>query len=206
MITTVVLDIGNVIATFYPEVYISQFITKTGEINYYKNICFCSDEWCAGDYGTMSRSEIIDAICQKYPEDAETVRTIMENCDDMLRPSKKTADVVKRLTDAGIEVYYLSNTNEHAFEYMFREFEVFRYMKGGIASYKDGVVKPGKEIFELFLKRYGKSADECIFVDDIPKNTAGARSVGFSTVTLKNIEDLEMELCKIPELKKALIG
>lgn len=204
MITTVVLDIGNVIASFYSDIYVAQFIHRKGEIDYFNNICFRSREWVAGDYGTMTRAEIIDAICKKYPEDAEKVREIMENCDDMLRPSRKNTAVVRRLTEAGIEVYFLSNTNEHAFEYMEKSFEIFKYMKGGIASYRDGVIKPGREIFELFLKRFGKHAEECVFVDDSPNNTESARNIGYSTVTLKNMDDLEEELSKFPDLHKIL--
>ena len=204
MINTVVLDIGNVLVTFYSDIYVSQFITKKGEIDYFNHICFRSEEWVAGDYGTMTRNEIIDAICKKDPDDAETVHTLMDNCDDMLRPSKQNTDIVKRLSEAGVEVYYLSNTNEHAFEYMSKTFEIFKYMKGGIASYQDGVVKPGREIFELFLSRYGKKAEECVFADDSPRNTASARMLGYNTITLKNMEDLGKELSKFPELAKII--
>ena len=204
MIKNVVLDIGNVLVSFYPDVYISQFITKKGEIDYYNHICFRSEEWKCGDYGTKNRGEIIDAICAKYPNDAENVRTIMENCDDMLRVSKKNTELVKRLKAAGVGVYYLSNTNDHAFEYMTSAYEIFSCMDGGIASYLDGVVKPRREIFELFLSRYGKRAEECVFVDDTPINVDAAVTVGFNGIVLKNIEDLEEELCKFPELRTVL--
>ena len=204
MIKNVVLDIGNVLVSFYPDIYISQFITKKGEIDYYEQICFKSAEWKCGDLGTKSRGEIIDAICEKYPDDAEKVREIMANCDDMLRVSKKNTDLIKRLKAAGIGVYYLSNTNDHAFEFMTSTYEVFSYMDGGIASYRDGVIKPSADIFELFLSRYGKTAEECVFVDDMPQNVAGARAVGLHGIVLKNIDDLEVELCKYPEIAEAL--
>ena len=204
MIKNVVLDIGNVLVSFYPDIYISQFITKKGEIDYYEQICFKSAEWKCGDLGTKTREEIIDAICEKYPDDAEKVREIMANCDDMLRVSKKNTDLIKRLKAAGIGVYYLSNTNEHAFEFMTSTYEVFSYLDGGIASYRDGVIKPSADIFELFLSRYGKTAEECVFVDDMPQNVDGAKAVGLHGIVLKNIDDLEDELCKYPEIREAL--
>ena len=204
MIKNVVLDIGNVLVSFYPDIYISQFITKKGEIDYYNHICFKSVEWKCGDLGTKTRGEIIDAICEKYPDDAEKVREIMASCDDMLRVSKKNTDLIKRLKTAGIGVYYLSNTNEHAFEFMTSTYEVFSYLDGGIASYRDGVIKPNADIFELFLSRYGKKADECVFVDDMPSNVDGAKAVGLHGIVLKNIDDLEVELCRYPEIREAL--
>lgn len=200
MIKTVVLDIGNVTASFYSDIYVSQFVHRKGEIDYFNNICFRSPEWIAGDKGTMSRAEIIEAICKKYPEDAEMVREIMENCDEMLRTPKETTALIKKLNEAGVGVYFISNTNESAVQYMTSNLEVFKYMKGGIASYQDKLMKPNREIFDLFLSRYGQKAEECVFVDDNPTNTEAARNLGFNTVTLKNMDDLERELSKFPEL------
>lgn len=204
MIKNVVLDIGNVMVTYYPDIYISNFVDRKGEIDYFNHICFKSDEWKAGDLGNMTREQTIDALCKKYPADAEMIHTIMDNCDDMLRASKKNTALLKKLHEAGVNIYYLSNTNPHAFEYMTATHEFFKYMDGGIASYKHGVLKPGKDIFNLFLELYGKKAEECVFVDDTPVNTAGAASVGYATITLKNIEDLADELAKFPELAQII--
>ena len=204
MIKTVVLDIGNVIASFYSDIYVSQFVHRKGEIDYFNYICFRSPEWVAGDKGTMTRAEIIEAICKKYPEDADKVREIMGNCDEMLRTSKETTELIKKLDEAGVGVYFISNTNESAFEYMTANLEAFRYIKGGIASYQDKLTKPNREIFELFLSRYGQKAEECVFVDDGPRNTEAARNLGFKTVTLKNMDDLERELSKFPELAEII--
>ena len=104
MIKTVVLDIGNVIASFYSDIYVSQFVHRKGEIDYFNYICFRSPEWVAGDKGTMTRAEIIDAICEKYPEDADKVREIMGNCDEMLRTPKATTALIKKLSESGIGV------------------------------------------------------------------------------------------------------
>ena len=204
MIKTVVLDIGNVIASFYSDIYVSQFVHRKGEIDYFNYICFRSPEWVAGDKGTMTRAEIIDAICKKYPEDADKVREIMGNCDEMLRTSKETTALIKKLDEAGIGVYFISNTNESAFEYMTANLEVFKYIKGGIASYQDKLTKPNREIFDLFLSRYGQKPEECVFVDDGPRNTEAARNLGFKTVTLKNMDDLTAELSKFPELYEVI--
>lgn len=45
MIKNVIFDIGNVLVTFYPDLYIAQFVHRKGEIDYYNNICFRSPEW-----------------------------------------------------------------------------------------------------------------------------------------------------------------
>lgn len=203
MIKNVVLDIGNVMVWFYPDLYVSQFVDRKGEIDYFRRICFGA-EWSAGDRGEMSREEIIEAICKKYPADAEMIHTIMDNCDETLRASKKNTALLKKLHEAGIGVYYLSNVGEQAFEYMNATHEFFQYMDGGIASYREGLLKPDPAIFELFLKRYGKRAEECVFVDDTPVNAEAAAALGFHGVILKNVDDLTDELKKIDELAKII--
>jgi putative hydrolase of the HAD superfamily len=204
MIKNIVLDIGNVMVTFYPDLYISGFVYKKGEIDFLNKICFNSAEWKLGDVGESSRKDIIEAICKKYPSDAEAIHAVMDNCDEMLRASKKNTELLKKLHGAGVGVYFLSNTNPEAFEYMTSHHEFFNYMDGGIASFKEGLVKPSEDIFKLFLERYGKNAEECVFVDDTPVNVDAAASVGFNTVVLKNIDDLSAELCAYPELAKII--
>ena len=205
MIKNVVLDIGNVMVTFYPDLYIAQFADRKGEIDYFNHICFKSAEWKAGDQGAMSRRESIEAICRKYPADSEMIHRIMDNCDEMLRASQQNTRLLKKLHEAGVGVYYLSNTNPQAFSYMTGTHEFFRYMDGGIASFREGVMKPGREIFELFLSRYGKEAAECVFVDDTPINVEAAQALGYNGIILKNIDDLPRELCRYPELAAIIL-
>ena len=206
MITHVVLDIGNVMVTYYPDIYIAQFVDCKGEIDYFNHICFKSPEWKAGDMGAMSRLESIEAICRKYPQDEAMIHTVMDHCDEMLRASKTNTRLLKKLHDAGVGVYYLSNTNPHAFAYMTSTHEFFQYMDGGVASFQEGVMKPGKEIFELFLERYEKDAAQCVFVDDTPINVEAAQAVGYEGIILKNIDDLAKELCRYPELAQIING
>ena len=200
MIKNVVLDLGNVMVRFYPDLYIAQFVERKGEIEYFKRITFAGPEWLAGDRGEMSREEIIEAICKKYPADAEMIHTVMDNCDETLRASKKNTALVKKLHEAGIGVYYLSNMSDRSFAYINETHEFPRYMDGGIVSYRHGLLKPDPAIFEKFLSVYGKNAEECVFVDDTPVNAESAAALGFHTVILKNIDDLTDELAKFEEL------
>ena len=124
--------------------------------------------------------------------------------DPAASTSQKNTALLKKLHEAGIGVYYLSNIGEQAFGYLTNTHEFFQYMDGGIASYREGLLKPDPAIFELFLERYGKRAQECVFVDDTPVNAEAAASLGFHSVILKNIDDLTDELKKIDELAKII--
>ena len=204
MIQNVVFDIGNVLVSYRPDVYLSKFVEDQEEIAYFQSICFGSEEWLAGERGLMDRGDIIEAICRKHPREAQRIRAIMEPCDSMLCASASNTAVVKKLYEAGIGTYYLSNTNDHAFQYMVSTHAFFQYMNGGVVSYEHGILKPSYEIFHLFLDCFSLPVESCVFVDDSPLNTRAAADVGFQTVTLSHINDLREELSRFPVLTALL--
>ena len=63
-----------------------------------------------------------------------------------------------------------------------------------------GVRKPEPEIYELALTGLGLSAAECVFIDDIERNCAGAREVGIQAVVYRDVEQA------ISEVRAALGG
>ena len=42
--------------------------------------------------------------------------------------------------------------------------------------------KPGPEIFALALRRFGVAPADCLFIDDVAANVAGARAAGLAAV------------------------
>ncbi len=89
----------------------------------------------------------------------------------------------------------LSNTNEIHFEQKAQEefsklgYRVEDYFDKCYLSYKLGVAKPQKEIFEHVLKEEGTPASEILFLDDGPRNIEIAKSMGFQTYLVKEYED-----------------
>jgi putative hydrolase of the HAD superfamily len=51
-----------------------------------------------------------------------------------------------------------------------------------VFSYKVGVRKPQRAIFDLAAERSGTAARDCILIDDLPVNCNGARAAGWLTV------------------------
>ena len=80
----------------------------------------------------------------------------------------------------------LSNTNALHMEYVFREFPVIRDFDGHILSHEVGLMKPDPRIYELTLQRYGLTAEQTIFIDDLAANCAGARAVGLQAIQCNN--------------------
>ncbi len=44
------------------------------------------------------------------------------------------------------------------------------------------LTKPDRAIFDLALRRFGVAARDCLFIDDVAANVAGARAAGIAAV------------------------
>lgn len=204
MIDTLVFDIGNVLVNWYPLDYVKTITADEAEAKELTAIVFEGPEFKKGDHGDYTRAQTREALLARYPERAAVIGRILDGCDDILTASPENTRLLRELKEAGFSLYYLSNTNPSAFDYMSRTHEFFRYMDGGIASFKVHLLKPDPAIFRLFAETYRKDPRQCVFVDDTPANTAAAADCGFGTVTLKTIPSMREELMKWEEVRAAL--
>ena len=97
MIQNVVLDIGNVLVNYYPLNYIRQFTADEAEVQRLHDRIFLSDPWKAGDAGSLTRQETIDALCAQYPDDAAAIRRVMDRCDEMLTAVEENTALLRDL-------------------------------------------------------------------------------------------------------------
>jgi len=58
-------------------------------------------------------------------------------------------------------------------------------------------MKPDPRIFELALQRFGIKAEETVFIDDNPKNVAGANALGIRGILFEGKDKLQLELEKL---------
>jgi putative hydrolase of the HAD superfamily len=103
-----------------------------------------------------------------------------------LRPHYKTA--------------LLSNAWSDAREAFSRKYRLDEIMDAIIVSAEEGLAKPDPRIFQLAAERLGVRPDECIFVDDVLDNVAGAQSI-----SMKGVQFISTEQC-IADVKSLLVG
>jgi len=89
-------------------------------------------------------------------------------------------------------LYLLSNTNEVHWEHLQDTYNVARHFDELILSYKVGLKKPDRSIYEEVLTRSGLSADQCLFVDDLEENVRAACEVGMQTIRFTSATDLKV--------------
>jgi glucose-1-phosphatase len=91
-------------------------------------------------------------------------------------------------------IYLLSNTNEVHYEWLQAHYNVARHFDELILSYKVGCSKPDPEIYQEVLRRAGRPAQDCLFIDDLEANIRAAQALGMGTIHFKGVADLKQQL------------
>jgi putative hydrolase of the HAD superfamily len=126
----------------------------------------------------------------------------VEDTDDLVNrlfagmgPDEPMIEAVKKAKRSGIKTGLISNSwgdgryDRDSFEEMF---------DGVVISGEVGMHKPEPDIFLLGAERIGLPAEECVFVDDLRENCAGAEAVGMTAILHRGSDGT------LPELERLL--
>ena len=69
-----------------------------------------------------------------------------------------------------------------------------KHMNGLLYSFEVQQVKPEPEIFQTLFTRFDLRAEECVFMDDNPKNVEAASRLGIHAIRFTAKEEAEREL------------
>lgn len=194
MIKNIIFDIGNVLCAFRWREYFLEF-GYSGEIfERLAKATALNEDWNEFDRGALSREEILQLFVENDPGIEKEIRETLTNIERLLARYEYAVPWVQELKEKGYHCYYLSNFSLPAWEDCQHVLDFIPYMDGGILSYRDKVIKPSPEIYELLLERYGLQAEECVFLDDTEKNILAAREAGMYGIVFENKEQAIKEL------------
>lgn len=193
MIKNIIFDLGNVLIHFKPDEFINKNIKEEYKDKFY-NIVFKGQEWIDLDRGTLEYSEAIKIFSEKLPECSEEIKKLFDNYIlDVLEPFEKNIEIMKSLKRK-YNLYILSNFHYPAFDYIFKNWEFFKYFDGKIVSGYCHLLKPEEEIYKLLCSTYSLKPCESIFIDDTKINIEMAEKLGIKGIHLTDINLLEKEL------------
>ena len=115
----------------------------------------------------------------------------------------RNLDILRKLKVQGYKLILLSNTNPFMMSWgLSGEFDgngnsLESYFDSLYLSYKLGVMKPNKKIFQYIIDNEKIQPSESLFIDDGERNINAARLLGFKTLCPINGEDWTKELIEI---------
>src|SRR5262249_4300901 len=113
---------------------------------------------------------------------------------EALEPNPEMIELMRELKAAGFQMAMLTN-NVREWEPLWRSMlpvdEIFETV---VDSGFVGCRKPESKIYALTLEQIGRTADECLFVDDVLVNVEGARKAGLHAVHFQENEQAIAEI------------
>ena len=161
----IIFDIGNVLLSFHPEEFLSQYYDKKvmGDL---MTIIFCSDDWIQLDLGNITIEEIASKLAYEHPDYHDEIIFILKNWTKMMLPIKENVEILYQLKDKGYPLYILSNFHSEAIQEMFDKYDFFQLFDGKVISAYEHTIKPSYKIYQILLDRYHLIADESLFIVD----------------------------------------
>lgn len=197
MITTIIFDIGNVLAGFAWKEYFQGFGYSKETLGRIAAATVESGVWKEYDRGFLTDDALMDAFIANDRGIEKELREALGNIRGMLVKYDYAIPWVKELKEKGYRVLVLSNFASCAFRDCQDVLGFMEYVDGGILSFREKLVKPQPEIYRLLIDRYGLIPEECVFLDDTKENLTAAEKFGIRTIHFKSREQAVEELSEM---------
>ena len=198
MINTIIFDIGMVLVYFrWKELY-AELGFKGEKFDIIANATVHNPWWNEFDKGLMSVEDVVEKYAQEAPQYKEDIAKIYEHTEEFIELFEYSIPWIQELKEKGYKVYVLSNWSEPAYEAnKDTHLRFLREMDGGILSFREGMIKPDRKIYQLLCDRYHIQPQEAVFLDDNLANIKGAEEFGLHAIHFRNYEQAKKELDKL---------
>ncbi len=192
-VTTVIFDIGNVLTDFCWERHYKKFGFSPEVYEKVADATVRSKAWGEFDRG-LPEEEVLRMFIENDPSVEAEIRQVFANIADTIHMYDTTIPWIMDLKSKGYRVLILSNLSNKTLTECADDMKFLNYIDGGILSFRDGVVKPEPEIYQLLIDRYFLKPEECVFLDDRRENIEAAKAFGMHGIVIKTREEALKEL------------
>ena len=194
-VDAVVFDLGNVLIRWDPHPAIAATVGPEQATRFLADEAFSFAEWNhAQDAGRDWQQAEDDAIAA-HPQWQDAIRGYRQNFGASLTGQiDDTVALLHELHTAGVPLYALTNWSAELFPRALDRFDFLDLFEDIIVSGEEEVAKPDPEIFEVLEDRIGHSLDDCVFIDDSPRNVEAAAAAGMDAIHFTDTGHLREDL------------
>jgi putative hydrolase of the HAD superfamily len=197
LIRTIVFDFGNVIGFFDYRLTLERLTAHTDlSADALRAAYYGGDLEAAYDAGRLDTQAFLRRLCEigKLRCAPEVVAAAWA---DIFRPNPDVCALLPVLKPR-YRLLLASNTNElHSRQFRRQFAEHLRYFDALVLSHEIGCRKPEPAFFVYCRKLAGCAPQECLFIDDLATNVAGARQLGWHGIVYQDIADLKARLTEL---------
>src|SRR2546421_7051854 len=191
----IVFDFGGVLIDWNPRYLYQKLFADDAEAmeRFLDEIGF--DAWNLEQDRGRAFAVAVSELSERFPHYADFIRAYDERWEESIGGAiEATVALLGALKQAGYALFGLSNWSAETFRRIRPRFPFFAWFDAIILSGEVQIIKPDPRIYAILLKRIGRPAAECLFIDDSPANVAVAEQLGFKTILFESPEQLADEL------------
>jgi 2-haloacid dehalogenase len=192
-VTTVVLDLGNVLVRWDPRLPFAGWLSDAEVLRFFDDVDFpaLNLRQDAGRPWAQARAE----VAATHPEHVAALDRYVERFADSLPgPVPGSAELVEELRAAGVRLLGLTNWSAQTFPHAVPAAPAIGLLEDVLVSGHEGIAKPDPAIFRLLAERYGLDPARTLFADDSPRNVAAAAAEGYVAVLFTDAATLRADL------------
>ena len=204
MIRNIVFDLGGVIMTICQEEAIKRFKSiGLKNVENYLNPYTQTDIFGDIEEGKISAEQFREKLSELIGKEVTYEECKFAWLGYRQDVPLRNLDILRKLKVQGYKLILLSNTNPFMMSWgLSGEFDgngnsLESYFDSLYLSYKLGVMKPNKKIFQYIIDNEKIQPGESLFIDDGERNINAARLLGFKTLCPINGEDWTKELIEL---------
>ncbi len=194
MIKNIIFDFGAVLVDWNPRYLFVPYFGDADKAEWFLTE-ICPYEWNAQCDAGRPIKDITEERVAEFPAWEKEIRMYFDRWVDMMGgPILGMEALVREYKQRGYGVWGLTNWSAETFPLVRDDYPVFKLLDGYVVSGEEKLLKPDARLYRVLLDRYGLKAEECVFIDDNPNNTAGAEAVGIKGIVFQGVEQLRKQL------------
>jgi 2-haloacid dehalogenase len=194
----VVFDLGGVLLDWNPR-YLYQHLfnrNSDGMERFLTEIGFT--EWNLEQDRGRPFDLAVAELSARFPHYADLIEAYIDRWEETIAgPIEGSVEILRELKQTGSALYGLSNWSRETFHRIRPRYQFLDWFEAIVISGEVQLVKPDPRIYQVLLRRIGRQAPECCFIDDSEPNVAAAARLGFKAIRFESPEQLRGELRRL---------
>lgn len=195
----IIFDVGMVLANFRWQDFCRDLGFSENAISIFGERMINDSIWDEFDLSIIPHEVLIDKISGRFPEYKKEYALFWQDITRLVVPFDYSEEWLKELKAKGHNVYILSNYPKFMFDIHSKSWDFLKYTDGRVISHEYHVMKPDPVIYNILLKKFSLSPEECVFLDDRAVNIKGAEDCGIKGILFTSYEDAKKKLSEMIE-------
>lgn len=195
MIRNIVFDFGGVLVEYDFKQFFKPLLSSEAEARWFMSHVFTPEVNAQLDLELEPFSQFVADLKARWPDYAYVIDALDKHYTDIFtREVPGMYDLMTELKAKGYPLLGLSNWGKKVYEVIDKFHRIFSLIDDSLISWQVHQIKPHRDIYESFLRKFNVSAEECVFIDDKPENIATALQVGMHGFVFHDVASLRSEL------------